>query len=327
MTGRIRWISVAVLAVAALALLGAGVAGGGWTTEAWSNAALSVASGLLVLIVGVVVEPHLVRSVRAAVRAETAPLEQRVMSLEALAASQAEQRGIVEHEVTAAIDLLRSHVTRDTVSDVLRRGVDLSLFEANLFRLRASASIEGPDLFLLLMEHGEVSELWMNFEPVLFGSLDPSQWDPMYGPDEENPVGIVWERSQTATAVVQALEMRLLSDEIECRSDFDLARALDMLATSLQSAFAARSGELAAGRLSGPLICLVNDEWAITAHGLESLIADLRYPLDDDVPVDSPCPAHHSPHLWHDAATYFRSRQDGINTLSDAMLAYDLANS
>ena len=331
MTVRIRWGLVAVLTVAALALLGAGVAGGGWTIESWSNAALAVASGLLVLLVGVVVEPHLVRKVEAAtrqaMRAEIAPLDQRVMSLEALAASQTEQRQRVEDEVAAAADLLRSHVTRDVVADVLRRGVELGLFEAMLFRLRASASIEGPDLFLLLIEYGEVSELWMNFGPVLFGSLDPSQWDPLHGPDEENPVGIVWEQSQSATAIVRALEMRLLSDEIECHSDFNLARALDVLATSLQTAFAARSGELAEGRFRGPLICLVNDEWAITAHGLESLLADRRYPLDDDVPDDSPCPAHHTPHLWDDAVTYFCSRQDGIKALSDAMLAYDYANS
>ena len=331
MTGRIRWGWVTVLTVAALALLGVGVAGGGWTIESWSNAALAVASGLLVLLVGVVVEPRLVREVKAATReaarAEMEPLEQRVMGLEALASSQIEQRQRVEEEVVAAADLLRSDVTRDAVADVLRRGVGLGLFEAMLFRLRASASIEGPDLFLFLMEYGEVSELWMNFGPVLFGSVDPSQWDPMYGPDEENPVGTVWERGQSATAIVRTLEMRLLSDEIECHSDFNLARALDMLATSLQAAFAARSGELGEGRFRGPLICLVNDEWAITSHGLESRIADCRYPLDDDVPVDSLCPADHSPDLWHDAATYFRSRQDGIRVLNDAMLAYDCANS
>ena len=68
------------------------------------------------------------------------------MSLEALAASQTEQRQRVEDEVAAAADLLRSHVTRDVVADVLRRGVELGLFEAMLFRLRASASIEGPGL-------------------------------------------------------------------------------------------------------------------------------------------------------------------------------------
>ena len=331
MTRRIRWRLVAILTLVSLALLGAGVAGGRWTLESWSNAALAVASGLLVLLVGVVVEPYLVREVKAAtreaVRAETEPLEQRVMSLEALAASQSEQRQAVEDEVAAAVDLLRSHVTRDAVADVVRRGVELGLFEPMLFRLRASARIEGPDLFLLLMEYGEVSELWMNFGPILFGSLDPTQWDHLYGPDEENPVGIVWERSQSATAIVRALDTRLLSGDFECHAEFNLARALDMLATSLHAAFAARSGELAEGRLNGPLICLVNDEWAITAHGLESLLADCRFPLADGVPVDSPCPAHHSPDLWHDAATYFRSRRDGINALNDAMLAYDYANS
>ncbi|MCY4175365.1 MAG: hypothetical protein OXD37_03385 [Acidimicrobiaceae bacterium] len=257
MTGRIRWGLVALLAVASLALLGAGVAGGRWTIESWSNAALAVASGLLVLLFGVVVEPHLVRKVKAAtreaVRAETEPLEQRVVSLEALAASQPEQRQAVEDEVAAAVDLLRSHVTRDAAADVLRRGVDLDLFEAMLFRLRASVRIEGPDLFLLLMEYGKVSELWMNFGPVMFGSLDPSQWDPLYGPDEENPVGIVWEQSQPATAMVRALHTRLLSDGIECPAEFDLARALDTLAKSLEVAFAARSGELAEGRTQGAI--------------------------------------------------------------------------
>ena len=331
MTGRIRWGLVAALTVASLALLGAGVVGGGWTIESWSSAALAVASGLLVLLVGVVVEPHLVREVKAAtreaVRAETEPLEQRVVSLEALAASQSEQRQAVEGEVAAAVDLLRAQVTRDAVADVLRRGVKLGLFEEKQFRLRASMRIEGPDLFLLLMEYDKVSELWMNFGPVLFGSLDPSQWSPLYGPDEENPVGTVWEQSQSATAIVRALHTRLLTDEIECYAEFDLARALDTLAKSLEVAFVARSGELAEGRLRGPLICLVNDEWAITAHGLESLLGDCCYPLDDDVPIDSLCPDNHAPDLWHDAVAYLRSRRDGIIALNDAMLAYDYANS
>ena len=331
MTGRIRWGLVAALAVASLALLGVGVAGGQWSSESWSNAALAVASGLLVLLVGVVVEPHLVREFKAAtreaVRAETEPLEQRVVSLEALAASQSEQRQAVDDDVAAAVDLLRSHVTRDAAADVLRRGVELGLFEAMLFRLRASTRVEGPDLFLFLMEYGKVSELWMNFGPVLFGSLDPSQWDPLYGPDEENPVGIVWEQSQPATAIVRALHTRLLSEGIECYAEFDLARALDTLAKSLEVAFAARSGELAKGRLRGPLICLANDEWVITAHGLESLLGDYCYPLDDDVPLDSQCPDHHSPDLWQDAVAYFRSRRDGIIALNDAALAYDIANS
>ena len=331
MTGRIRWGLVAALAVASLALLGAGVAGGRWTIDAWSNAALAVASGLLVLLVGVVVEPHLVREVKAAtreaVRAETEPLEQRVVSLEALAVSQSEQRQAVDDEVSAAVDLLHSHVTRDAVADVLRRGIELGLFERMLFRLRASARIEGPDLFLLLMEYGKVSELWMNFGPVLFGSLDPTQWGPLYEPDEENPVGIVWEPSQSATAIARALHTRLLSDGIKYYAEFDLARAFETLAKSLEVAFAARSVELAEGRLRGPLICLVNDEWAIAAHGLESLLGDCCYPLDDDIPDDSLCPDHHSPDLWHDAVAYFRSRRDGILTLNDAALAYDLANS
>ncbi|WP_420624050.1 hypothetical protein [Candidatus Poriferisodalis sp.] len=301
MKTRIRWPLVGVFAASASGLLLMAVAGGGWTLESWSNALLAIASGLMVLLVGVIVEPRLFRRVEAAVsdavQAGTAPLAKRVMDLETLAASQAEQRRAVDDEIADAVAALRSAASRDAVADALRLGEELRLFDPHMFRLRTSKSGDGPDLFALLMEYGNVSELWLNFDPVLFGSLDPTQWDLYYGPDEENPVGIIWLREQSATEIVGVLERNMLADDIKGRDEFDFARALDMLALSLQVAFAARSGNDASIGLRGPLICLVNDEWAVTAEGLESLLADRHYPIGDDLPTNTPCPSRHSPDL------------------------------
>ena len=196
-----------------------------------------------------------------------------------------------------------------------------------MFRLRTSRSGYEPDLFAFLMQYGNVSELWLNFDPVLFGSLDPTQWDLHYGPDEENPVGIIWRREQSATEIVGVLERSMLADDIKGRDEFDFARALDMLALSLQVAFAARSGNDASIRLRGPLICLVNDEWAVTAEGLESLLTDRHYPIGDELAADTPCPSHHSPDLWDDAIGYFNARRQDMTAMTEGMAAYELANS
>lgn len=331
MRRRIHWPLAVVLAVSALVLLLIGVAGDGWTLQSWSNALLAFASGLIVLLVGVVLEPRLVRRVEAAVsdavQVETAPLAQRLMDLETLATSQAEQRRAVSDEIAAAVTELRSAASRETVANALRLGEELRLFDPHMFRLRTSADVQGPDLFAFLMEYGSVSELWLNFGPVLFGSLDPTKWDPRYGPDEENPVGVLWQPEQSATDIVGTLERHLLADDIDGRDEIDFAKALDALARSLQIAFAARSGDDKSAGPRGPLICLVNDEWAITAEGLQSLLADCHYPIGHDVPTDTLCPSRHSSHLWDDAIGYFNARRQAITALSEAMVAYDLANS
>ena len=129
MNTRIRWPLVGVFAASASGLLLMAVAGGGWTLESWSNALLAIASGLMVLLVGVFVEPRLFRRVEAAVsdavQAGTAPLAKRVMDLETLAASQAEQRRAMDDEIAAAVVALRAAASRDAVADALRLGEEL----------------------------------------------------------------------------------------------------------------------------------------------------------------------------------------------------------
>lgn len=331
MNTQIRWPLVSVLAAFASGLLLIGVAGGGWTIASWSNALLAIATGIVVLLIGAFVEPRLVRRVEAAVsdavQAGTAPLARRVMDLESLAANQTEQRRVVDDEIAAAVAALRSAVSRDAMADALRLGEELRLFNAHMFRLRTSGNEASPDLYAFLMEHGDVSELWLNFGPVLFGSLDPTQWDPYYGPDEENPVGTIWRPELSAAEIVAVLERQLLADDVKGRDQFDFARALDMLALSLEIAFAARSRGDAPARLRDPLICMVNTEWAITEGGLESLLADCRYPMSDELTADLPCPPQHSSDLWADAIGYFSARQRDMTAMSEGMAAYELANS
>ncbi len=331
MNTQIRWPLVGTLAAVASGFLLVGVAGGGWTLASWSNASLAIATGIVVLLIGAFVEPLLVRRVEAAVsdavQAGTAPLARRVMDLESLAASQNEQRRAVDDEIAAAVAALRSTVSRNAIADALRLGEELRLFNPHMFRLRTSGNEASPDLYAFLMEYGQVSELWLNFGPVLFGSLDPTQWDPHYGPDEENPVGTIWRPEVSAAEIVGVLERQLLANDVVGRDQFDFAKALDMLALSLQVAFAARSGNGGPVRLRAPLICLVNAEWAITDEGLESLLADCHYPISDELATDMPCPLQHSSDLWADAIGYFSPRQRDMTTMSEGMAAYELANS
>ena len=331
MGNRIRWGWLLVSIASAVALLVVSVVLRGWSGETVSDVLLAVSSSALVLVVGVILEPRLTRRIgettREVLRDETEPLAQRILSLEELAEEQIRQRQNIREEITEITEALRTAPNRQSVLNVMLRADELNLFDPHCFRVRTTTDIEGPELFIFAYDAVQ-SELWLNFSPVLYGSTDPTLWDPWHGPPDENPVGILWSKEQSTVDILRSLEENLLASDAEYGSDFDFSHGLGMLAKSLEATFAVTTPGLnSSGRLLGELICLINDEWVLTTHGLESLRADLHYSLADDVLESSSCPAQHSKNWWDEALAYFQARREEVQMLIQARHAYEIANS
>lgn len=326
---RRRWwlfLSVAI----PVSLLAGGAVLQGLSTVTASAVMLSVSSSLLVLMIGVIFEPHLARrirdSARDVVREETEPLAQRILSLEELAEEQVRQRRDVRDEVAAIARRLRSQPTRNVVVDAFCKADELGLFDPHFFRVRTATDIDSPELFFYL-ERIVDSRLWLGFRSVLYGT-DPSQWDMGDGPPMRDPVGIEWNEIQSTADIMRSLEVDLLASGIEYRSEFSFAHALRMLAASLEASFAVRAGDSESGpRIRGTIVCMINDDWAITTHGLESLRSGCSYPLEEKVPDDSSCPSGHSSSLWEEALAYFEKQREGVTALIDERSLFQIANS
>lgn len=326
---RRRWLFFSV--AFPVAILAGGVVLGGLSTATWSAVLLSVSSSLLVLMIGVIIEPHLTRRIRAAtrevVREETEPLAQRILSLEELADEQVRQRSDLRDEVTRIARGLRSQPTRIVLVDAFSKADELELFDPHFFNVRTATEIDSPDLFFYFERIGD-ARLWLGFRSILFGHTDLSQWDLWDGPPVGDPVGVEWSEAQSTAEVMRLLEVELLASEIEFSSAFSFPRAFQMLADSLEASFAVRTADSESGsRLNGAIVCVINAEWAITTHGLESLRTSCRYPLDEKVPDNSPCPPNHSNSLWDEALEYFEKRRESVASLIDERSVYQIANS
>jgi hypothetical protein len=91
-----------------------------------------------------------------------------------------------------------------------------------------------------------------------------------------------WSRGESAAVVFERLRVALARARIAVGSEeFDIAFALQNLVQSLRISVKARRGQLA--RPTGPVVEIVNDQWAFTEDGLESLtgtfsVSDLKFP-------------------------------------------------
>ena len=211
--------------------------------------------------------------------------------------------------------------------DAFCKADELELFDPHFFRVRTATEVDSPELFFYL-ERIAGTRLWLGFRSVLYGHTDPSQWDMWEGPPMGNPVGIEWSETQSTAEIMRLLEVDLLASEIESRSEFSFAHALRMLADSLEASFAVRTADSESGSMiRGTVVCVINDDWAITTYGLESLRADCGYPLEETVPDDSPCPSGHSNSLWEEALAYFEKQRESVMSLIDERSLFQIAHS
>ena len=304
----IRKVAVAVLAVVAAALLVAGLVLGRGSRDAWSNAVLSSSTGVFVLLLGTLATPYLRRAVqretaliREDIRQQAEQIEERVVRLEELADRQQEQRSSLLGEIEADAQRISTDLSRESVLDALQTAKRLNLLHLGHFRLRASTELDGPELFLAGAEYDDSSELYLSFVPIGFPRIL------MSGVPVDDESVVAWTPGIPPDEIMRRLLEKLMADNSAHYQSFDFARALHALQRSITlTADARQQPRNSPRRLQGRLITLINDEWVLTDHGLESVddAAVVKAPVIEFAEME--CPEGHDPDAWAEAVAYFR---------------------
>jgi low affinity Fe/Cu permease len=285
---RIDW-KVAVPATAAgLGLLAGGLWAGGFHKAATSDVLIDVgtAVGLLLVIVllqrRMLVQVALVarQTAEEAVERDTSGLRDRVVRLENLDEAQTQERERRRQASTEPVrKLLNDELSAQVVGQVLAYAYGERLLDPERFRVRTSASPDCHVLYFLALKAANgVPVLWLDFEPFEWGD---DTFQLQGGETLRLPQGrdttVIWIYDQDAAEIASGLEKGLERVNRPAH-DFSLRYTLQQLAKSVEVASRARAALVGdPARLRGTLALLVNDDWAITSFGLESVTHDVAY--------------------------------------------------
>jgi hypothetical protein len=142
---------------------------------------------------------------------------------------------------------------------------------------RIELRVDAVELVVLYMiplkAQNGVQALWLDFEPFVYDerTLDVAG-SPIHAP-LKGASTVMWIlKDQTAAQIASDLEEGL-ERRNEPLNDFRLGYALARLAESIKVMRAARAAEAGSPRrMKGSLQMLINDSWAITSYGLESVM-------------------------------------------------------
>ncbi len=290
--GRLRdevnWkVAIPASLVGALAIF-VGLAFGGFDRSAFSSVLIDVGTAIGLVVVLVLLERGVLghaaavarREATETVTRETAGLRDRIVRLETLDAAQAEERVRRRQAATEAVQrLLDQELSAATVGDVLVHAHEHGLFADGHFRVRTSADPKCHVLHLLPLKAANgVAALWLDFEPFAWGEMVELDGRQIPTPEHKETT-VMWIHDQDAADIASDLEAALERKNLPTYG-FSLGYALRQLAKSVN--VAERSRAAVAGdpvRLQGSLELLINDQWAITSFGLESVDLPLAYPV------------------------------------------------
>jgi hypothetical protein len=319
-------------------IVGVGIVIGGLVVGRFSRATVAealISLGVALALVGVLVflERHMLREVSHvaasaasdAVENQTADLRERMSRLEDLDEAQVRAREERKRRSDQLIDRLKEANLDHPrfVGDLLLSALTDKLFDGATFHVRTSADAECPVLYMVPLVSGtDVIGLWLAFE-----QFDQFQHMKVEGVPEpivvpvNNGSGAMWVHGTTAGEVAGELESKL-EQRNEPRHSFSLAFALERLAQSVLVMRDARAADAGSPqRLRGALVLLINDQWAITSEGLESLASEAAaYPISlahwgsdgtwqrQHLKVSSPRPSESSAE-WREASSWMEDRE------------------
>lgn len=288
MKEHLDWRWVLPTSIFGLGAVWVGLALGDFSDSAWSSVAIEVGAAAALAGLLVALERRMVRRAvadarteatavaEAAVQRAAGELQARVQRLEDLERGQAEGRARRRSSDSALIDSVRSGaLSSDLVATLLRRGLG-GYFDRSEFRVRTSNNPQCPVLYLGPLRATDQADVWLAFASPTDVEIDDDEI--------EYPIGDVrfvvpWTPEDPASDVAGLLEEDLARTNTAL-NDFDLAYAFRSLANSLEVMLNARL-EVADSprRLEGNLRILINEHWALTSAGLESLDQDICFPV------------------------------------------------
>ena len=261
-----------------------------WSRSSWSNALVALGAATLLLAVGIVVEPRLLRRIgeeteetaTRAAKSATDDLRRRIIRLEDLDPQQLSRRAERAEQMEQMLSSLHDDVSIETIGGALARAHDYGLLNHGYFRVRTSSKVQAPDLFFLpLMRQDDVALMWLSFFPM-------TERVPMQAGEEQLSVPaasdgtILWSPEMHADEIAEQLEIELMRINMPTASEFSLAFAIGQLVESIRVMFQARmAASDSDSALQGRLTVLINEDWAITEQGLEATNASLILDIDD----------------------------------------------
>lgn len=278
---RVNWVIAVPTTLVGVGLATWGLALGDFTSSAFSSLLINAGTAVALIAVLVIVQRRVVRQVveaaeQAAVQVAqraTAELRDRVVRLEDLDDEQAAQRDRRREAREQSVNRLHTDaLTPAAVGELLVAAHEEKLLDGAHFRVRTADDPEGHVLYMVpLRAANGVGIMWLDFEPFEFD--ERSAYDEGLG--IQLPVKgdstVMWIKDESAAAVASGLEAGL-ERRNQPRNNFSFAFALERLAESVRVMRTARSAAAdSPARLRGSLQLLINDEWAITSFGLESL--------------------------------------------------------
>ena len=317
--GRIsgRWLVPALIGIL---LLVVGLYIGQWSSSSWSNVAVALGSATLLLAIGVVVEPRIVRRISkateevatAAAEFATQDLSQRVTRLEDISSEQAKGRQQRQDEFDSVLSSLRESVTLESLGQALLTAHNYRLLNHGHFCVRTNSNAESPELYFLpLIDPKKVLFIWLSFSPMdRLISLEVGD-ELMNIPQNKDGI-VLWRRNQSAGHVASRLEDELIILNSPLVSEFSFEYALGRTIESIEIMFESRTAPHDSPyKLKGSLTVLINDEWVLTSRGLEAVHLPITFDVDElsEMSSDSECPQGASTELWREALHYATRRR------------------
>jgi hypothetical protein len=201
---------------------------------------------------------------------QTAALEEKIESqarrIDTLADDVANGRTSRHAEEDAALAAITDEMSYDAVSSAIRdadhRGIISTV-------LRVPAS-EGLDGMHMVIQNTVLMDRVVGDSPRL--SLSP------WFADNRDVPGDWWLPGEDVTSVIGRLEQRIESANLDPPIMFDPTLMFQNLREALTLVYRSLRGE-SERRLRGPLLERLNDEWALTDEGLESLTTEDWVPI------------------------------------------------
>lgn len=276
--GWVAWSAGAGAGLIALAHLGDLV--WGWPTIT-TGTLTNIGAAVVIAFVLFVIERRFTRSIqrtvttatRAAVEHETRAFNDRLDSLEDQIAARRDETESVQNALVSA---LGDDLTYETVHDALEEASRVGGIKTRV-TVRGSQTFQYPLVTFAYEARSTMPTHWATAElgpKMVYVSVVVEPRESDYG----TPViEATWVEGMTAADLVSALDERLRSREYRAEAKaLDIVFAAAELARGISITIADQQAPIGTEQLSGALIELIDDSWAITTDGVQSLTTGYR---------------------------------------------------